>query len=103
MKSAELDQRPAKYEEWAAHVERTREDYIRRLPLYRKGFAALTAAGFASFACGGLIGAWLSFSATLVSVVGYLMIKRRIVELEIEAAAVRGDAARLRQPVDPFR
>jgi hypothetical protein len=92
-----LDTRLARYEEWAAHVERTRSDYIGRLPFYRKGFGMLTAAGFAGFAFGGLIGIWLSMSAGFVSVLGYLMVKRRITELEIEAAAVRSDAIRIRQ------
>jgi hypothetical protein len=97
----QLDTRLARYEEWAAHVERTRSDYIRRLPLYRKGFGMLTAAGFASFAFGGLVGIWLSMSASFVSVLGYLMVKRRITELEIEAAAVRSDVIRIRQSADP--
>lgn len=94
-----LDERVAKYDEWAAHVELTRDDYVRRLPLYRKGFGLLTVAGFSSFALGGLIGIWLSMSATVVSVLGYLMVKRRIVELDTEAAAVRRDAERMRQSV----
>jgi hypothetical protein len=96
-----LDERLARYEEWAAHVERTRDDYVRRLPLYRKGFGMLTAAGLASFAFGGLVGIWLSTSASFVSVLGYLMVKRRIAELEVEAAAVRSDATRIRQGAGP--
>jgi hypothetical protein len=92
-----LEKRVARYEEWAAHVERTRDDYVRRLPLYRRGFYVLTAAGFASFAFDTMVGIWLSMSATFVSVTGYLMVKRRITELETEAATVRSDAVRIRQ------
>jgi hypothetical protein len=92
-----LKQRLARYEEWAEHVERTREGYLHRLPLYRKGFAGLIAVGLAGFAFGTLVGLWLAGSAIFVSVLGYLMVKRRIAELEIEAAAVRSDAARLRE------
>jgi hypothetical protein len=91
-----LDKQLARYEEWAAHLERTRDDYVRRLPLYRKGFGLLTAVGFASFSFGGLVGIWLSMSASFVSVLGYLMVKRRIAELETEAAAVRSDVVRMR-------
>jgi hypothetical protein len=40
-------------------------------------------------------------SASFVSVLGYLMVKRRIAELEIEAAAVRSDAIRIRQSAGP--
>ncbi len=94
-----MDKRVARYEEWAAHVERTRDDFVRRLPIYRRGFAALTVAGFATFAFGSLVGIWLSMSASVVSVLGYLMVKRRIAELETEAAAVRSDAERMRQGV----
>lgn len=89
-------ERVAKYEAYALRLESVRADYIRRTPLYAKSFVALTIAGFACFAFGGLVGIWGSISATSVSVVGYAMLGVRVRELAAEIKAVRQDAERMR-------
>lgn len=88
--------RVAKYEAWAAMLDATRGDYLRRMPLYRRAFLALVALGFACFAFGALPGVWGAFSATLISGCGYAMLKARITELEDEIAATCREVALLR-------
>lgn len=89
--------RAERLDEWAVHRQAVRQDYVRRLPLYRRGFAVLMLAGFACFAFGGLAGLWGSISATFVSVTGYLMVKNRVHELTKEIGLVQDDAERLRE------
>ncbi len=73
-----------------------RDDYVRRAPLYAKGFVGLAIAGFACFVFGALPGVWGSISATFVAAGGYAMLGIRIRELEVEIEILRTDIERMR-------
>ena len=94
--SESMVEQVSKYEAYALRLESVRADYIRRTPLYAKGFVALSLAGFACFAFGGWVGIWGSVCATSVSVVGYAMLGVSVRELTAEIQAVREDAERMR-------
>jgi len=87
----------ARYEQWQAHLEGVRADYLRRTPTYRWGYLALTAAGFACFAFGRFPGLWGAGSATFVSVCGYAMLQVRVWELDVEIGEIREEIRRLRR------
>ena len=95
--STTLLDRIAKHEANVVRLTSIREEYIRRAPLYAKGFVGLAIAGFACFAFGALPGVWGSISATFVAVAGYAMLGIRIRELEIEIETLRTDIERMRQ------
>lgn len=86
----------APYEAFEARLTGALGDYRRRNPLYMKAFAGLVAAGLACFIIGPLAGVWATFSATMVAVGGYFMLRARVWELEIELGLVRDELARLR-------
>jgi hypothetical protein len=85
----------ARYRAWATHLEGVRADYIRRTPLYRWGFFALTAAGFACFAGGTFMGLWGAGSASFVSVCGLVMLRVRIWEIDVEIGEMRDEIRHL--------
>lgn len=87
--------RGARYRQWATHLEGVRADYLRRTPLYRLGFLALTAAGFACFALGTFAGIWGAASASLVSVCGLAMLRVRVWEIDVELRETRAEISRL--------
>lgn len=87
----------ARYEQWRAHLEGVRADYVRRTPTYRWGYLALTAAGFACFAFGRFPGIWGAGSATFVSVCGYAMLHVRLWELDVEIAEMRDEIRRVKR------
>lgn len=91
----DLDARIARYEAWRAKLEATRADYLRRHPLYQKGFFALTAAGFACFAVSLRAGVWGAGCAVFVSVAGWFMLKTRVWELDVELGEIRDELSRL--------
>jgi hypothetical protein len=66
------------------------------MPLYYKFFMGLIAAGLACFALGVLAGVWGTFSATVVSVGGYGMLRARVWELAVEIAEVDEELAYVR-------
>lgn len=92
----DVAERVTTYEAAVARLESIRGDYVRRKPLYAKGFIALTTAGFACFAFGGLAGLWGSISATFISVSGYALLHVRLGELKDEIDALRGEVERMR-------
>src|SRR5258708_26573331 len=91
-----IPERIAQFEAAAARLESSRMGFVRRRPFYIKGFIALTSAGFASFALGGLVGVWLSISATVVSLAGVGMMRVRASELATEILALRREIDRMR-------
>lgn len=93
---AEALERIAAYESWAAKLESTLADYERRHGLYVRFFIGLTAAGFACFLFGSLPGVWGSFSACLISGVGYGMLRARFWELRAEITEMHNEIDRIR-------
>ena len=99
--AADPAERLARYREWAAHLEDVRADYLRRTPLYRWGFLALTAAGFACFALGRFAGIWGAGSASFVSACGLAMLRVRVWELDVEIGEMRDEIRRLEREAAP--
>lgn len=91
-----MSARVAAYEASVRRLEATLARYERALPRYRRGFACLTASGFACFAFGRYTGLWGAISATFVSVTGYLMVRARLWELRGEIDETLADLERLR-------
>jgi hypothetical protein len=96
--AVDLTERIARFEATASRLESSRRAFVRRRPLYIKGFLALTLSGFACFAFGGLVGVWGSLSATVVSLAGFGMVRARTSELETEILALRQEIDRMRGP-----
>ena len=94
--SDDARERIAAYESWAMKLEQRHSHDQSRQGLYVKAFAALTTAGFACFAFGLHMGVWGSFSATLISLVGFGMIKTRLWELRSEIDETRAQIERIR-------
>jgi hypothetical protein len=86
-----------RYEQWKTHLEGVRADYVRRTVLYRRGYLALTAAGFACFAFGRFPGIWGAGCATVVSVCGYAMLYVRVWELDVEIGEMRDEIKRVKK------
>lgn len=93
---AGFSERIAQFEATVHRLESSRAAFIRRGPLYVKGFVALTVSGFAGFAFGTFVGVWLSLSATVVSLTGFGMVRRRASELTTEILALRRELDRMR-------
>jgi uncharacterized small protein (DUF1192 family) len=92
----DLSERIARFEAAVSRLESHRRAFTRRGPLYTRGFLALTIAGFACFAFGGLVGVWGSLSATVVSLAGFGMVRVRTTELSTEILALRQEIDRMR-------
>jgi uncharacterized small protein (DUF1192 family) len=98
--SPDLSERISRFEAAIARLETSRRRFAGRRPLYVKCFLALTAAGFACFVFGGLVGLWGAISATVVSVAGYGMVRVRSSELEVEIDALQREIDRMRAAGD---
>lgn len=96
LRDDEVRARIAQYEAWAERLGRTRDDYARRMPTYRRFFYGLTAAGFACFAFGVFPGLWGAISGTGISLGGYGMLRSRFWELDAEIAEVQRELRTLR-------
>ena len=94
--SDEDRERVVAYESSATRLEAILADYERRRIYYIRFFVGLTIAGFACFAFGLLPGVWGSFSACLISIGGYGMLRARFWELRTEIAEMHEEAARVR-------
>lgn len=95
-----LAERISRFEVEVARLDSSRHAFARRRRLYVKCFLALTAAGFACFAFGGLVGLWGAISATVVSVAGYGMVRVRASELDVQVDALEREIDRMRAARD---
>jgi hypothetical protein len=98
--SLDVSERIPRFEAAIARLETSRRTFAGRRPLYVKCFLALTAAGFACFVFGGLVGLWGAISATVVSVAGYGMVRARASEFDVEIAALQEELDRMRATGD---
>ena len=91
-----LSERIARFEATVSRLESSSLTFARRRRLYTGGFLALTFAGFACFAFGGMVGIWGSLSATVVSLAGFGMVRLRASQFSTEIAALRWEIDRMR-------